>query len=274
MICPLRTPNRPRKVRLVSFPPVGETCVRSLARPFPASPQAPYPSLPPLAKAHPFRCGSSPHKSAAFAGAPAIRFSGLLRGPITGASVGVRPPLSGGKIDTWAVPRRAPPWCRQTCQSSAPPWAAWRGIALKGPRPPGLVPADGFSFFPPAGTRSAGAPFLTQEKEPKVRRGRVADWPAPLRAGLGQKAPPPGPPVKFAGVSVPVHPSLSGARDRHLGGSPTGSALVPPGLSNTTPHWGAWLGIGLASNCVYRVQILYRIQIPECLAVPRTNALR
>ena len=48
----------------------------------PASPQAPYPSLPPLAKAHPFRCGSSPHKSAAFAGTPALRFAGLRRGPL------------------------------------------------------------------------------------------------------------------------------------------------------------------------------------------------
>ena len=39
-----------------------------------SSPQAPYPSLPSLAKAHPFCCGSSPHKN---------RCAGFLRGPIS-----------------------------------------------------------------------------------------------------------------------------------------------------------------------------------------------
>ena len=213
MICPLRTPNRPRKVRLVSFPPVGETCVRSLARPLPSSPQAPYPSPPPLAKAHPFRCGSSPHKSAAFAGAPAIRFAGLLRGPITGASVGVRPPLSGGKIDTWAVPRRAPPWCRQTCQSSAPPWAAWRGIALKGPRPPGLVPADGFSFFASGGDALRWGSFSHARKGTKSAPGARRGLACAPKGGAGAKGSAPGPPLSSRGASVGVRAPLSGVRN-------------------------------------------------------------
>ena len=62
--------------------PDGKNSARSLAPPLPASPQAPYSSLPPMAKAHPFRCGSFPHKSLAFAGAPSFALLGLRGDPI------------------------------------------------------------------------------------------------------------------------------------------------------------------------------------------------
>ena len=62
--------------------PGGENSTCSLAPPLPASPQAPYSSLPPMAKAHPFRCGSFPHKSLAFAGAPSFALLGLRGDPI------------------------------------------------------------------------------------------------------------------------------------------------------------------------------------------------
>ena len=80
------------KSALLRFrPKTAKTALRFLASPLPASPQAPYPSLPPLAKAHPFRCGSFPHKSTTFVGAPAIRFAGLRRGPQmpAGAETGI-----------------------------------------------------------------------------------------------------------------------------------------------------------------------------------------
>ena len=64
-----------------------------------------------------------------------------------------------------------------------------------------------------------------------MRRGRVADWPAPLRAGLGQKAPPPGPPLSSRGVQFPcIHGFPACVIDGWAIPS-AGSALVPPDLS-------------------------------------------
>ena len=117
------------KSALLRFrPKTAKTALRFLARPLPASPQAPYPSLPPLAKAHPFRCGSFPHKSTTFVGAPAIRFAGLRRGPHFFAVLPcnllrrLRAPAFG--VQTWGS---APLTARRTkvpCHSRRVAWAA------------------------------------------------------------------------------------------------------------------------------------------------------
>ena len=101
-----RQRTRRGKVRFPSFPPAGENCGHSLAPPLPSSPQAPYPSLPPLAKAHPFRCGSFPHKSAAFAGAPAIRLRWVYMG-------NQRPRLARLRAEKCFRPRRS---VKKMCQ--------------------------------------------------------------------------------------------------------------------------------------------------------------
>ena len=72
-----------------------------------------------------------------------------------------------------------------------------------------------------------------------MRRGRVADWPAPLRAGLGQKAPPPGPPLSSRGVQFPcIHGFPACVIDGWAIPS-AGSALVPPDLSIFCAPMGA-----------------------------------
>ena len=110
-----------------------------------------------------------------------------------------------------------------------------------------------------------------------MRRGRVADWPAPLRAGLGQKAPPPGPPLSSRGFQFPcIHGFPACVIDGWAIPS-AGSALVPPDLSIfCAPHGGAWSGIApkrdprngaqLWGWCVERKQETERC--PSALALP------
>ena len=129
----------------------------------------------------------------------------------------------------------------------------------------GLVPADEVLFPVSLGGASF---FLNDQKETKESPGVGRGWLSAQRAGLGQSACTPGPPLRARGRQLKCQHSFSARKVDTWEIPSVGSALVPPKLSASAPPWGACLGIRLESKCVYRVQT------PARLAVFRSNAPR
>ena len=189
MILPLRTPNRPRKVRLVSFPPIG----RRKLHPLPCS-SSPLVATSSISFASAFGESSSiplrllsPQKRC-FCGGPSDPLRWAFAGaPLRGRQLGCADSFPARKLSGVGASPGAAGLVPLNCQTVHPIGAPGRGIALEGPRPPGLVPADGFYFFASGGDALRWGSFSHARKGTKSAPGARRGLACAPKGGAGPK---------------------------------------------------------------------------------------